>query len=47
MPILVIFPILLFIFSKKYNWTDWREKLTGTIKINNEKEEIQNIEIHG
>ncbi|HMI06407.1 MAG TPA: CPBP family intramembrane glutamic endopeptidase [Flavobacterium sp.] len=30
-PILVIFPILLFIFSKKYGWTDWAERLTGTI----------------
>lgn len=30
-PIFIIFPILLFIFSKKYGWTDWAEKLTGTI----------------
>ena len=30
-PIFVIFPILLFIFSKKYNWTNWKEKLTGNI----------------
>ena len=30
-PIFVIFPILLFIFSKKYNWTNWKEKLTGSI----------------
>jgi membrane protease YdiL (CAAX protease family) len=30
-PILIIFPLLLFIFSKKYRWTDWKEKLTGTI----------------
>jgi len=32
-PIVIIFPILLFIFSKKYGWTDWKEKLTGTIEI--------------
>jgi membrane protease YdiL (CAAX protease family) len=33
-PIFIIFPILLFIFSKKYNWTNWKEKLTGKIEIN-------------
>ena len=32
-PILVIFPLLLFIFSKKYNWTDWKQKLTGRIEL--------------
>lgn len=32
-PIFIIFPILLFIFSKKYNWTNWREKLTGKIIV--------------
>jgi membrane protease YdiL (CAAX protease family) len=31
-PICIIFPILLFIFSKKYNWTNWKEKLTGKIE---------------
>ncbi len=30
--VVIIFPILLFIFSKKYNWTNWKEKLTGKIK---------------
>ncbi|PHR69259.1 MAG: CPBP family intramembrane metalloprotease domain-containing protein [Lutibacter sp.] len=30
-PVLVIFPILLFVFAKKYNWTNWKEKLTGKI----------------
>ncbi len=30
-PVLVIFPILLFIFSKKYKWSDWKERLTGKI----------------
>ena len=30
-PVVIIYPILLFIFSKKYNWTDWREKLAGKI----------------
>ncbi len=30
-PVLVVFPILLFIFSKKYKWNNWREKLTGKV----------------
>lgn len=30
-PVFVIFPILLFVFSKKYNWTDWKTKLTGKV----------------
>jgi len=31
LPVLVVFPILLFIFSKKYKWENWKEKLTGNI----------------
>ena len=31
-PIFVIFPFLLYIFSKKYKWNNWKEKLFGTIK---------------
>jgi membrane protease YdiL (CAAX protease family) len=31
-PILIIFPILLYIFSKKYKWSNWKEKLFGNIK---------------
>lgn len=31
LPVIVVYPILLFIFSKKYNWANWSEKLTGTI----------------
>lgn len=34
-PVFVVFPILLFIFSKKYNWTNWREKLFGKVVIDN------------
>jgi len=30
-PLIIIYPVLLFIFSKKYNWTDWKMKLTGKI----------------
>ncbi|NRS88298.1 hypothetical protein HNQ02_001212 [Flavobacterium sp. 7E] len=31
LPVIVVYPILLYIFSKKYNWTNWKEKLTGKI----------------
>ena len=44
-PVFIIFPILLFIFSKKYNWTNWKEKLTGKIKTE-DKESIENIGNH-
>jgi hypothetical protein len=44
-PIFIIFPLLLFIFSKKYNWTNWKEKLTGTIRME-AIEPIQNTESH-
>ena len=35
LPVVIVYPILLFIFSKKYNWTNWKEKLTGEITIKN------------
>lgn len=44
-PIFVIFPLLLFIFSKKYHWTDWKEKLTGKIVLH-KIESIQNTDNH-
>lgn len=31
LPVFVIFPILLFIFSKKYKWTNWKDKLFGRV----------------
>ena len=33
--IAIVYPILLFIFAKKYNWTNWSTKLSGTVKISN------------
>lgn len=39
LPVIVIYPILLFIFSRKYQWSGWKEKLTGKINI----QEINNI----
>jgi membrane protease YdiL (CAAX protease family) len=31
LPVFVLYPIMLFLFSKKYGWTNWKEKLTGKI----------------
>ena len=31
-PVFVIFPILLLVFSKKYNWNNWFNKLAGPVK---------------
>jgi membrane protease YdiL (CAAX protease family) len=39
LPVIVIYPILLYIFSRKYEWSGWREKLTGKIYI----EKVNNI----
>lgn len=30
-PVLVVFPLLLWFFSKKYKWTNWKERLTGRV----------------
>lgn len=32
LPVVIVFPIILFIFSKKYGWTDWVGRLTGKIQ---------------
>ncbi len=37
-PVFIVYPIILFIFSKKYAWTNWKEKLTGTIIIEEENQ---------
>ncbi len=29
--VFAVYPIILFILSKKYNWTNWKEKLTGKV----------------
>jgi hypothetical protein len=36
-PVFVLYPIMLFIFSKKYHWTNWKEKLFGKIEKPNVK----------
>jgi membrane protease YdiL (CAAX protease family) len=35
LPIAIVYPVLLFIFSKKYGWHNWKEKLTGKITLHN------------
>ncbi|MDB2463009.1 CPBP family intramembrane metalloprotease [Algibacter sp.] len=30
-PVFVVFPVLLFVLSKKYNWTNWKDKLFGQV----------------
>ncbi|WP_456377836.1 CPBP family intramembrane glutamic endopeptidase, partial [Lutibacter sp.] len=31
-PVFILYPLVLFIFSKKYGWPNWQEKLMGTIR---------------
>jgi membrane protease YdiL (CAAX protease family) len=38
LPVFIIFPILLFIFGKKYKWTNWKGKLFGVIEPTEENE---------
>jgi len=33
--IVIVYPIILFIFAKKYNWNHWTAKLTGKIQVVN------------
>ena len=32
LPVFVLYPIMLLWFSKKYNWTNWKEKLFGAVE---------------
>lgn len=43
LPVVIVYPILLFIFAKKYKWFGWKEKLTGTIVPPNEEKNIDLI----
>jgi hypothetical protein len=42
---LILYPLILFILAKKYKWSNWKEKLTGTIEIK-KIEPTQNLESH-
>jgi len=44
LPVVIVYPVLLFIFSKKYSWHDWAAKLTGNITINTATEKNGNHE---
>jgi membrane protease YdiL (CAAX protease family) len=33
--IAIVYPIILYIFAKRYNWTNWKVKLTGKIQVPN------------
>lgn len=35
LPVFVIYPILIYFFSKVYKWNNWKEKLTGSLIIEN------------
>jgi membrane protease YdiL (CAAX protease family) len=32
-PVFIVYPILLYILSKKYGWTNWKEKLFGPVTV--------------
>ncbi len=32
LPVVVLYPFILYVFSKKYGWTDWKKKMFGTIR---------------
>jgi uncharacterized protein len=36
LPVLIIFPLLLIIFGRKYKWTNWVEKLTGNVHVSDQ-----------
>ncbi|MBS1534864.1 MAG: CPBP family intramembrane metalloprotease [Bacteroidetes bacterium] len=39
-PVVVVYPILLWVFSKKYQWNNWKEKLTGNITTQHEHTDL-------
>jgi len=42
-PVFVLYPLILMLFSKKYGWKNWKEKLTGKIIVPvNSKDELAN-----
>lgn len=45
-PVLILYPILLFVFSRKYKWTDWQDKLFGKVEKPVLKNPIQSANDH-
>lgn len=46
LPVVIVYPVLLFIFSKKYDWTDWKGKLTGTVRSQITDVELEKLGNH-
>ena len=44
LPVIIVYPLLLFIFSKKYNWQDWQDKLAGNITIKTNSTPTETLE---
>ncbi|NNC50611.1 MAG: CPBP family intramembrane metalloprotease [Flaviramulus sp.] len=43
LPVFVFYPIILYIFSKVYKWTNWKEKLFGSV-VEPQKEDLKIID---
>ncbi|WP_190808542.1 CPBP family intramembrane glutamic endopeptidase [Flagellimonas sp. S3867] len=43
-PVFVVFPILLFVFGKKYGWKNWNQKLFGKVLTEDEFTALNNSE---
>ena len=35
-PVLVVYPIIVIVLAKRYQWTNWRQKLFGKVKLNDD-----------
>lgn len=45
-PVFVLFPLLLFIFSRVYKWTNWKERLLGRVVVS-ENQWLENNSVLG
>jgi len=43
-PVIIVYPLLLFTFSKKYKWQDWKEKLAGNIAVDTHSTPTETLE---
>ena len=43
LPVLVIYPIFLYIFAKKYKWKNWKDKLFGKVEEPSEMKVLEEI----
>ncbi|TDQ31558.1 CPBP family intramembrane glutamic endopeptidase [Zeaxanthinibacter enoshimensis] len=43
-PVFVVYPILLFIMSRKYGWRNWKERLTGRVMSKEEFKEVSSTD---